>query len=566
MAAQFGRRLRKGAATTAVAAAAVAALSASQAPGVTADDHGRQTAADAQPSPDATAGDSGATGNSPYYTDLPPLNSPNPAPTDGTCHRHPGRVRGGHTRDRPRRLQEGRGRRSRESKPGCNLPWQLLAAIGKVESGQARGGRVDADGTTTSTDPRPAAQRQRLRAHPRHRQRRLRRRQRLRPAVGPMQFIPSTWAWAGRDGNGDGEKDPNNIYDAALAAGHYLCRNGRDLSDQRRPGPRDPQLQQLAGLPEHGPVVAGVLPQGHPRGPGRHRHAARTTAATAAAARAGLELLAVAAPRRRRTRRSRARRPTQSRRRRAQHPARRRPAPADDPHAPAHDSGHAHPVGGPPGGRGHREAHRHGGRRVHRADQHHAPRTPPARPSAKVRIRFTIVGDTDATFTGGEKRRHRRSPTAHGVATAPALQAGEKTGAFTVRATVVGRTVTGLDYTATVTAARRRHPRPHRRHRADLRTGRRVRRRGRGQGHLQGRRRRQGRGHRHPDQVGRRRDRERQGPLLQGRRRQDRPHPDGAHHGRQRPAEAAEALRRRHHRHLPAPHHHRGRRDARPSS
>jgi hypothetical protein len=33
MAAQFGRRLRKGAATTAVAAVAVAALSASQAPG-----------------------------------------------------------------------------------------------------------------------------------------------------------------------------------------------------------------------------------------------------------------------------------------------------------------------------------------------------------------------------------------------------------------------------------------------------------------------------------------------------------------------------------------------------
>ncbi|WP_238696547.1 lytic transglycosylase domain-containing protein, partial [Streptomyces sp. E5N298] len=51
-------------------------------------------------------------------------------------------------------------------------------------------------------------------------------------AVGPMQFIPSTWAWAGRDGNGDGKEDPNNVYDAALAAGHYLCRNGWDLSDQ----------------------------------------------------------------------------------------------------------------------------------------------------------------------------------------------------------------------------------------------------------------------------------------------------------------------------------------------
>jgi hypothetical protein len=37
------------------------------------------------------------------------------------------------------------------------------------------------------------------------------------------------------------------------------------------------------------------------------------------------------------------------------------------------------------------------------------------------------------------------------VAVAPALQAGEKTGDFTVRATVVGRSVSALGYTATVT-------------------------------------------------------------------------------------------------------------------
>jgi hypothetical protein len=52
-------------------------------------------------------------------------------------------------------------------------------------------------------------------------------------AVGPMQFIPSTWAGWGRDGNGDGRSDPNNIYDAALAAGNYLCANNRDLSVQQ---------------------------------------------------------------------------------------------------------------------------------------------------------------------------------------------------------------------------------------------------------------------------------------------------------------------------------------------
>ncbi len=45
-----------------------------------------------------------------------------------------------------------------------------------------------------------------------------------------MQFIPSTWATWGQDANGDGKKDPNNIYDAAQAAGLYLCANDRNLA------------------------------------------------------------------------------------------------------------------------------------------------------------------------------------------------------------------------------------------------------------------------------------------------------------------------------------------------
>jgi membrane-bound lytic murein transglycosylase B len=49
-------------------------------------------------------------------------------------------------------------------------------------------------------------------------------------AVGPFQFLPSTWAKWRADGNGDGITDPQNIDDASLAAAQYLCADDRDLS------------------------------------------------------------------------------------------------------------------------------------------------------------------------------------------------------------------------------------------------------------------------------------------------------------------------------------------------
>ncbi|MDO5097202.1 MAG: lytic murein transglycosylase [Corynebacterium sp.] len=48
-------------------------------------------------------------------------------------------------------------------------------------------------------------------------------------AVGPMQFIPTSWQRFGLDANGDGEADPNQIDDAALSAANLLCSSG-DLS------------------------------------------------------------------------------------------------------------------------------------------------------------------------------------------------------------------------------------------------------------------------------------------------------------------------------------------------
>ncbi|TYC76535.1 lytic transglycosylase domain-containing protein [Streptomyces sp. CB01881] len=115
--------------------------------------------------------------------------------------------------------------------PGCHLPWQLLAAIGEVESGQAGRGAVDAAGTTYRPILGPVLDGKGFAAIPdtdggRHDGDRVWDR-----AVGPMQFIPSTWATWGVDANGDGQADPNNIFDAAEAAGRYLCAGGRDLAD-----------------------------------------------------------------------------------------------------------------------------------------------------------------------------------------------------------------------------------------------------------------------------------------------------------------------------------------------
>ena len=51
-------------------------------------------------------------------------------------------------------------------------------------------------------------------------------------AVGPMQFIPSTWRVAGVDADGDGVKNPQDMADAATATAVYLCSGPGDL---RRP-------------------------------------------------------------------------------------------------------------------------------------------------------------------------------------------------------------------------------------------------------------------------------------------------------------------------------------------
>ncbi len=49
-------------------------------------------------------------------------------------------------------------------------------------------------------------------------------------AVGPMQFLPSTWAVVAVDGDDDGKRNVEDINDAALGSAVYLCAGNGDLS------------------------------------------------------------------------------------------------------------------------------------------------------------------------------------------------------------------------------------------------------------------------------------------------------------------------------------------------
>ncbi|MEV0701133.1 lytic murein transglycosylase [Saccharopolyspora sp. NPDC050389] len=113
---------------------------------------------------------------------------------------------------------------------GCGLHWSVLASIGRIESGHARSGSVDVLGTTVRAvlGPRlsggpgiaaiPDTDAGRYDGDPVWDR-----------AVGPMQFIPSTWNKFAVDGNDDGVASPHNIHDASLAAARYLCSGGGDL-------------------------------------------------------------------------------------------------------------------------------------------------------------------------------------------------------------------------------------------------------------------------------------------------------------------------------------------------
>ena len=115
--------------------------------------------------------------------------------------------------------------------PECGISWNLLAGIGRIESSHANGGATDVHGTVLQPIYGPtldgtlpgnevivannAAPGRVVYAR----------------AMGPMQFLPGTWARYAADGDGDGRADPQNVFDATLAAARYLCSGGLNLRE-----------------------------------------------------------------------------------------------------------------------------------------------------------------------------------------------------------------------------------------------------------------------------------------------------------------------------------------------
>jgi membrane-bound lytic murein transglycosylase B len=117
------------------------------------------------------------------------------------------------------------------SYPGCGISWNLLAAIGRIESMHANGGATDARGTAVRPIYGPALDGA-LPGNEVIAQTSIGGQVTYARAMGPMQFLPSTWARYASDGDGDGVADPQNLYDSTLAAARYLCSGGLDLRDQ----------------------------------------------------------------------------------------------------------------------------------------------------------------------------------------------------------------------------------------------------------------------------------------------------------------------------------------------
>jgi membrane-bound lytic murein transglycosylase B len=120
-----------------------------------------------------------------------------------------------------------------DADPECRLPWNLVAAIGRVESnhGRLQGNSLTAEGVTTpgiigaaldgtkgskkvaDTDKGVFDEDTEF----------------DRP-IGPFQILPAIWKTTAVDSDNDGKENPQDIDDAATTAGVFLCSGPGDLS------------------------------------------------------------------------------------------------------------------------------------------------------------------------------------------------------------------------------------------------------------------------------------------------------------------------------------------------
>lgn len=121
----------------------------------------------------------------------------------------------------------------RAEQPECGLGWNTLAGIGEVETGHGTygGAEIGDDGRAEPEIVGPALDGgDGVAEIPDTDGGELDGDERWDRAVGPMQFIPSTWeAWS-QDGTGDGSLDVHHIDDAALTAAAYLCGQDEDMT------------------------------------------------------------------------------------------------------------------------------------------------------------------------------------------------------------------------------------------------------------------------------------------------------------------------------------------------
>ena len=115
--------------------------------------------------------------------------------------------------------------------PGCGVSWNLLAAIGRIESSHANGGATDSRGTAIRPIYGPVLDGS-LPGNEIIVQSNQGGRAVYARAMGPMQFLPGTWSRYASDGDGDGRADPQNLFDASLSAARYLCSGGLNLRNQ----------------------------------------------------------------------------------------------------------------------------------------------------------------------------------------------------------------------------------------------------------------------------------------------------------------------------------------------